>query len=486
MSHSYKTSGNHVATLIVNDGILDSEPATVAVVLQPKLRVLSVEYDVMNTMLTFEFNKPAKPYPVCFSKIGMDIVECCEEYECDWDIQLSNDPNRNLYAEESEPSTILNVDINRAHPSTLNLAVAALVQFMDVNLLLMEGAFVDECDAPSAPVECSEDPEYGIPVKMITNGYELGNVGDVTGDGEISPFDAALILRESVGEEPKDIYPIYDTAMEINDWLAANMASSDLMLSTADMSGDGSVSAFDAAQTLRVSIGLDPDPLMAPGISTGIKKGRIKVSSYDDQKLEVTIDLNDVAHVYSADMILTYDPQVLTVTGVSGTSATAEWLSEHRAESGRLRISMAGASQPLADGSLITVSFDTNGSRDAIENLQLADLRLNGGLLKTTIENLPKLFALLQNYPNPFNPETWIPYRLSEPADVSITIYNVNGQVIRRLELGSKMPGYYVDRSKAAYWDGTNESGEAISSGTYFYKMQAGQNVSVKKMIIVR
>jgi len=350
----------------------------------------------------------------------------------------------------------------------------------------VEGAFVDECDAPSVPVECPEDPEYGIPVEMVTQGYVLGNVGDVTGDGEISPFDASLILRESVGEEPKDIYPIYETAMEINGWFAASMTSHDLMLSTADMSGDGSVSAFDAAQTLRVSIGLDPDPLLAPGISTGIKKGRIKVSRYDDQKLELTIDLNDVAHVYAADMILTYDPQILTVTGVSGTTATAEWLSEHRTESGRLRISMAGASQPMVDGSLITVSFDTDGSRDAIERVQLVDFRLNGGLLRATIENLPKLFALLQNYPNPFNPETWIPYRLSEPADVSIAIYNVNGQVVRRLELGSKLPGYYVDKSKAAYWDGTNESGEAISSGIYFYQMQADRNVSVKKMIIVR
>lgn len=138
------------------------------------------------------------------------------------------------------------------------------------------------------------------------------------------------------------------------------------------------------------------------------------------------------------------------------------------------------------DGSLVTMSFDVDGSREAIEKLNIADFRLNGGQLKATIENLPKLFALLQNYPNPFNPETWIPYRLSETGDVSITIFNVNGQMVRQLHLGSKMPGYYVDKSRAAYWDGANESGEAVSSGIYFYQMQAGQNTSVKKMIIVR
>ncbi len=147
---------------------------------------------------------------------------------------------------------------------------------------------------------------------------------------------------------------------------------------------------------------------------------------------------------------------------------------------------MAGASQPVANGSLVTMSFDVDGSREAIEKLNIADFRLNGGQLRATIENLPKLFALLQNYPNPFNPETWIPYRISEAGDVNITIYNVNVQMVRQLHLGSKMPGYYVDKSRAAYWDGTNESGEAISSGIYFYQMQAGLDASVRKMIVVR
>ena len=332
------------------------------------------------------------------------------------------------------------------------------------------------------PVVCADE----IPIQMITHGYVLGNVGDVTGDGEISPFDASLILQESVGEAAEDIYPIYETATEITDWFAALGNSHDFMTSTADMSGDGVISAFDAAQTLRVSIGLPPVPVLAPGLASGLKSGRIKVSSYDDQNLKITIDLNDASQVYAADMVLLYDPQMLTVTDVSGTDGTAEWLSEYRTESGRLRISMAGAAQPTADGSLITVTFDSDGSRDAIEKLELADFRLNGGLLRTRIENLPKLFAVLQNYPNPFNPETWLPYRLSETADVSITIYNANGQAVRRLELGNQLPGYYVEKSQAAYWDGTNESGESVSSGIYFYKLQADRNASVKKMIIVR
>jgi hypothetical protein len=98
----------------------------------------------------------------------------------------------------------------------------------------------------------------------------------------------------------------------------------------------------------------------------------------------------------------------------------------------------------------------------------------------------PTQFVLLQNYPNPFNPETWIPYQLVKQADVSIVIYSAGGQVVRRLDLGSKMPGYYVDRSRAAYWDGRNEQGEQVSSGVYFYQIKAAAAADMKKMIITR
>ena len=79
--------------------------------------------------------------------------------------------------------------------------------------------------------------------------------------------------------------------------------------------------------------------------------------------------------------------------------------------------------------------------------------------------------ALLANFPNPFNPETWIPYQLAEPVEVTITIYTVNGEVIRTLELGHQPAGIYQNRSRAAYWDGKNAVGEPVASGVYFYTL---------------
>ena len=98
------------------------------------------------------------------------------------------------------------------------------------------------------------------------------------------------------------------------------------------------------------------------------------------------------------------------------------------------------------------------------------------GILKESV--------LLANYPNPFNPETWIPYQLSEPAEVTVSIYSVNGSLIRTLALGHQSAGVYQSKSRAAYWDGRNAFGERVASGLYFYTLTAGDFTATRKMLI--
>ena len=97
---------------------------------------------------------------------------------------------------------------------------------------------------------------------------------------------------------------------------------------------------------------------------------------------------------------------------------------------------------------------------------------------------IPKETALFPNFPNPFNPETWIPYRLSEDADVTLTIYDTTGVVVRRLDIGHRLAGHYADRGRAAYWDGRNARGESVASGVYFYTLTAGDFTATRKMLI--
>ena len=99
------------------------------------------------------------------------------------------------------------------------------------------------------------------------------------------------------------------------------------------------------------------------------------------------------------------------------------------------------------------------------------------------IENasLPKEFALHNNYPNPFNPVTNITYDIPEATDVTLEIYNVMGQRVRTLAQGNHEPGRYQ-----IVWSATNDIGQALSSGMYIYRIQAGDFVSVKKLVLMK
>ena len=97
---------------------------------------------------------------------------------------------------------------------------------------------------------------------------------------------------------------------------------------------------------------------------------------------------------------------------------------------------------------------------------------------------MPEETALLPNYPNPFNPETWIPYQLSEPAEVTLRIYAVNGELVRTLALGHKSAGIYQSRTRAVYWNGKNAVGESVASGIYFYTLTAGDFTATRKLLI--
>ena len=106
--------------------------------------------------------------------------------------------------------------------------------------------------------------------------------------------------------------------------------------------------------------------------------------------------------------------------------------------------------------------------------------------LKVSILGRVKRTALFQNFPNPFNPETWLPYQLAADAPVNVHIYNVRGQLVRALDIGIQKAGSYRTQESAAYWNGKDQFGEAVSSGMYFYTLQAGSFQATRRMLILK
>ena len=93
---------------------------------------------------------------------------------------------------------------------------------------------------------------------------------------------------------------------------------------------------------------------------------------------------------------------------------------------------------------------------------------------------VPDEHALIGNYPNPFNPTTNITFTLKESAYVVLSVYNVNGQEVRRLATGTRAAGIHT-----VVWDATDEFGQSVSSGLYLYRLSAGDYVSSRKMLLL-
>ncbi len=113
----------------------------------------------------------------------------------------------------------------------------------------------------------------------------------------------------------------------------------------------------------------------------------------------------------------------------------------------------------------------------------LLNIQLMGSA--TTVSNNdivnPVITALIGNYPNPFNPNTNISFSLKSQEFVNLEIYNILGQRVKNLVSSTMNPGIHT-----VYWNGKDNSGRAVASGVYFYKMQAGKYSSTKKMILMK
>ncbi|UCC45174.1 MAG: PD40 domain-containing protein, partial [Candidatus Zixiibacteriota bacterium] len=96
-------------------------------------------------------------------------------------------------------------------------------------------------------------------------------------------------------------------------------------------------------------------------------------------------------------------------------------------------------------------------------------------------EELPYTFELTQNYPNPFNPTTTFEYSLPERSHVTIEIHNALGQRVHTIVDCVKSAGSY-----AVTWNGVNSSGNPVASGIYLYRLQAGEYIETKKMLLLK
>ena len=106
---------------------------------------------------------------------------------------------------------------------------------------------------------------------------------------------------------------------------------------------------------------------------------------------------------------------------------------------------------------------------------------VEGAVLSIDSIQIPEVFALHQNYPNPFNPMTRISYDLPEDANISISIYDLMGRVVKTMVNTTQEAGY-----KSVIWNATNDYGKPVSAGVYLYQIQAGEFRQTRRMVLLK
>jgi hypothetical protein len=262
--------------------------------------------------------------------------------------------------------------------------------------------------------------------------------GDASSDGVVTAFDASLILQYVV-ELPVTI-----------DWLAS------------DVTGSGRVSAHDAGLVLTKV--LNP-AFMFPVEGGGggkLATGNPRTVSLMRDATGWLVNVDDATGIMSGEMTFAL-PEGAVASATGGAMIASD----------------------VADG-ILTVAFIRDPNESALFHVEtdgtpmVTGAEFNEGSILVA-GGAPTTLSLAQNTPNPFNPTTSIRYSLAADGVVSLCIYNALGQRVHTLVNGPSTAGYH-----SVTWNGTDGRGRAVASGVYLYRLVTGNNVMVKRMVLVR
>ncbi len=427
------------------------------------------------------YNTGGKSYPITVQAVGSGGVSDTTDTTFTVTVVSAGKPSFTAAGAKALPDTTikylhpLTFTYKAVDPDTGHVVTYALVGAIDSASITSAGVFtwnptfaqIGMTDTVTVIATDTTTHMTATTMAVVMIGHSTIK-GDVSLNGTVSAFDASLVLMYSVG----------DTTLNAEQLWAG------------DVSGNGQVTAFDASLILRYVAG-DTSVHFAPmakkgqqfAVSSEVSTGTVALgapASDGTQTISLPVALNDAHNVNSLEMSLTIG-QAVSVQGVTG-NVPSDWQLAYHVNNGILKIAMAGVS-PLSSGNVATIQFklaDQSAKANVVGSAMINENDMQS-LSSVEVKSVPTTFALDQNYPNPFNPTTTIKYQIAKQSDVRLQIYSITGQLVRTITSGVQQPGYY-----SVIWNGLNNAGEQVSSGVYFYRLETGAFVSMKKMLLLK
>ena len=327
----------------------------------------------------------------------------------------------------------------------LSLSVSDLIQ--GVNTLTISATTVDHGMEVLWP-----GPVFFVRYGLAGPAPATAATGDVDADGMVDQKDARLVLEHCVGTTR----------------LSAAQAA------RGDLSGDGSLDPWDAALISGSAPEKSNPTKSTAAVVWGEAQGRYG---------RLTLPLNAAGGSAHSLWLEVTAPGIEDLVESVTTDLAEAGLFEWKASGDKLRVAFAGAEAVALPDRLLEIVMETSDGKSGT-NLR-AILAIDGGdaldLQDTDLASVPVRFSLGDNYPNPFNPVTKISFDLPASSRVMLRIYDVRGNEIHTLVSGVMPFG-----SHTVTWNGVDDRGRAVSSGVYFYRIEAEGFTATHKMMLLK
>ncbi len=338
--------------------------------------------------------------------------------------------------------------------------------------------------------------DFGSSLDLFSGGTEAEEPEEPEESEEPEePEEAEESEEPEEPEEPEDPSPAFAVDAAIDDQVyTVGTAIADLVLPAAS-GGTGELTYSVSA--LPTGLSFDAVTRTLSGTPTAATSGAVDIvytvtdADGTTATLTFTITVNERPTFFD-DFFNLFGSSKVVPTASHNATEIREFIVGQRVE-GLVLPEASGGTAPLTyslspalpagltfDAVTRTIAGTPRATAETVYTYAVTDA--NGASASLSLQTLPTSFSLTDNFPNPFNPATTIQYALPQAADVELTVYNVFGQVVRTLVAEYQSAGRY-----AVEWDATDDSGHSLSSGMYFYRLQAGGEFrEVKKMLLLR